>query len=1707
MGGRNKKTTTGYWYKVAYHHGLGIGPIDAFLEIRGGDKTAWTGELTQSGSIHIDARNLWGGEKDQGGIVGDVDVMFGEAEQQPNGYLLETFGTQQPAWRGLATLVFKGGLYGAMNPYPQRPSYKIRKIKAGWDTDCWYPETAEVTLLDGAISMLGDGWEYQVETFTEPNTVWNDYTVPTSGWSMGGDMPFSTNGMSGGLYWTPTRSNIWLRRRMRVNTAGLTMNIGADNGCVVWVDGMNVGSSNPENEPIPGNQSNPVSFTFGAMGEVEVIVKAFAEISPSHEAGNVVNIAFSGLSQLAMNPAHILYYALTQSGMGREPAVNLNEGSFSAAADWFHSQGLGLCTSYDPKTESVDEFVRRICNVAGCSLTRSLLNGQWYLDIANGVYSLGTLPVLTDDDVLAFEEHPTIIDSAVNSVSVTYFDPLRKETITTAPVQAPAAIDEFGPHHLSLDYPEIPDGALALRVAQRELRARITPLRVFQLKTTRKPYAWRPGTYFRLQLPKRGITDMVCILGEKSSGQLRSGAISITATQDVFTLPETSFVQVEHGVDTARSSTPLPIVQQRVFEAPYAQISGVLSHADLAALPNEAGYLLSVASDPGDTRDYTLLTAPDGGAFDVAGYGDWTPTATVVEAASRLDTTFTLTAGKLLDQVPVGSAALWDDEIVRVDTLNAGSGTITLARGCADTVPQVHEAGRRLWFYDVTAAVDPTEYTDGETVQAKLLDNTGSAQYPADTAAALTLTFNQRQYRPYPPGQFLINGETYPESAVGPTPLAITWAHRDRVQQADMLIDTGAATIGPESGVTYTVRGYENDVLAHTESGISGSVTSWLPSQSATVRIELESVRGGVASWQFHSATLGWTAALSDAVMAGNVLDKLKHWWPLGAFAVDDFFRDEHGGMDLRAFSNAGAGIVNGSDTIRVGGGQSTTFSSAGGAFVHGKPSWMMQSYDISVVMWLSSQASTTATARRLVMDSGSTDSGAPGSNFTLHMSTGTAASPQNFTFFWEYSTGTDYATTVPNALQGATPSFLAFNREMATTAVSVAVNDEIVYAGTFSNGPSGGNSETVSKLALANMPGTTVTDISSSEQAANASIQDFALFQPPLNSDEIAWLYNAGHGRSYAALVAIAGRALRWTPTQLGRKVVWAVSDDPQNLVSSGLITEIANRAGFMPATRYSATSAYSGKHGAESLNGRPVITGDATNTAGFVFTNTRYERFRSVNGISLIAVVKKPAASPAGTGTILAVTREGSDAFLCGLSHSVSGGATKFRQGGRRLSADSFTSTTTSSDQTGEWVIAGGFNDYSSGEATIRENGVQSASNASAFSTGVTSNTASRNKDCSLGITGWGTEPNSNYAIAEFLIIDGKLTTDEWQKLEGYLAHEWGLTAKLPSDHPYKSLPPTLSTASEPDQSYVSQYFAPMGYDGVRLFGVDAGVTGPSEIIYSSDGGATWTLEPAGPTHAVDRLIYGLGVYVAHGAGNWFSIAPSLAGPWTSEVIVDFPVANVGGGIELGSLLFDGSRFVVSGEYGIIMTRTDVSGWVEIPTHNLQAGTTIFRSMDWDGSAYYAVVSAPGVGLSVWKSSDLATWTQQRTVTTYGANMNALKIRCVNGRVFVLGVTNEDSEPMILSSGDAGATWTDTAMGQIYGANFSEVLDIAYFNSLYVIFGNRIEGYSADASSWTTTLVVHNLSRPVQVGGTLFALHGGLLRYTTDGMSWSDL
>lgn len=591
---------------------------------------------------------------------------------------------------------------------------------------------------------------------------------------------------------------------------------------------------------------------------------AFGFAPAAVATGVTIDSRFYGL--LGMNPAHMLYDSITlrpeRGGQG-EPVGLINDDSFTAAADQLFAEGFGLCTEWKGE-ETAEQFQQRILDIIAAAMTQSRINGQYYLDLIRDDYVFDDLPIFTETDILEFSQEPTNIDEAVNRIIVEWNDPVKDEDRATTPVTSLGAIQSAGGVvSETITHREIPYEDLALRVGARELRARATPLSRFNLTTNRRHHTLRKGQFFRLQKPSEGIADMVCLAAEVDNGLHDSGRMKFVATQAVFGMPDTVYVDPTPGLDTGSDPTPHAPAHQRVFEAPYRDLARRLSTADLAVLADESGYLSTVATRPvGNGINYSIHTAAAGESYADRGTGDWCPSAVIVEAAaieSPLPTAFTLSGGSDLGLVEVGNAALWDDEIVRVDAIDVVAGTITLARGCVDTVPAAHAAGARIWFYNDDAGSDAREYIDAEHVNAKLLTRTGSGELPLDDAFVLSLVMDSRQGRPYPTGQFTINGAQYPAYLFGE--LSIGGAWRDRVLQADQLIDTSAATVGPEAGTTATLRVYLDDVLDVETTGITSFPATYTPSGDGTVRVELETVRDGLVSWQRHVHSFDYTAS------------------------------------------------------------------------------------------------------------------------------------------------------------------------------------------------------------------------------------------------------------------------------------------------------------------------------------------------------------------------------------------------------------------------------------------------------------------------------------------------------------------------------------------------------------------------------------------------------------------------------------------------------------------------------------------------------------------------------------------------------------------------------------------------------------------------------------------------------------------------------
>lgn len=714
MGGR-KKQTVGHRYFFGIHMGAGRGPMDELVEIKVGDRTAWSGSVTASSTIQINKPDLFGGDDKEGGIVGPLDVMMGRPDQAVNPRLAAMLGGLVPAFRGVASLFFDG-LMCSGSPYPKPWTMRWRRALQGWDGEPWYPVKAVVELTgpDGAL------------------------------------------------------------------------------------------------------------------------IKA-------------------------MNPAHILYECFTNADWGRGLARSrLDDARWRSAADALFDEGFGLCMAWQ-RQDSLASFMQGVLDHIGATLFADPFTGLVVLDLIRDDYVVADLPLFdADSGLLSIDDDDAAAQgSSVNEVVVRYRSPLDGKPRQVR-VKNPAAIHAMdGVSSTTKDYLGIPTAELALRVAQRDLRAAAGFVKKFKVRLDRRGSEILPGRPFRIRDLARGIGTMVLRAGRVEHGPLGDDAITVTAAQDVFGLPSTSYVDVQAGGWVAPQTTPAAVVTQAVLELPYRDLV-----ATGAAVPDGgAGLLGAAALAPSPVSlEFQLRTRPAlAGAYALAGSGSFCPGGLLADAIAPTDTLVQLAGAQGLDTVEIGRAALLGAEVVRVDAVDVVAAQLTLARGCSDTVPASHAAGTALLVYEDRGAVDPTEYLAGTTMLAKLLTRTGAGVLAEAAAPPVALTIGGRAQRPYPPGDLRLAGLRYPATVTAVT-IVVAWQHRDRLLQADQLVDTLHGDIGPEPGTTYAWRlqAMPAETLVAGGAGQVGTGLTLAAQPSGQYRLEVWSSRGGLASWQRVQWTFGW---------------------------------------------------------------------------------------------------------------------------------------------------------------------------------------------------------------------------------------------------------------------------------------------------------------------------------------------------------------------------------------------------------------------------------------------------------------------------------------------------------------------------------------------------------------------------------------------------------------------------------------------------------------------------------------------------------------------------------------------------------------------------------------------------------------------------------------------------------------------------------
>lgn len=872
--GSSKSQTIGYKYFMGVHCGISL-PVDAVLEFKAGGRVAWQGEVNASSTIEVNAPDLFGGDEREGGLVGTLDLMFGEPTQGTNAYLEAQQGLPQPAYRGFLSAVYRGQI-AALNPYIKPWSWRVRSIKAGWNGGaCWYEAKAAVNVVAGySLASNASDWEYQViDHHASPG--YSNLEIPTSGWSVG-QAPFAGGTLigSGNTDW-PIRTILWARRSVEVPAPTSRLKVVAENGCVVFVNGISAAEVNRVNESIANNHVNEHLFDVAVGSAFEIAVKAFDEVEDPAGGGTFLSVEMYTDDYQAMNPAHIVYQCLTDPdwGMGY-PAATIDDTDFRAAADALFAEGFGLCLKWSNQTE-IGEFCQIVADHAGFNIAQDRKTGLFRLVLLRDDYDIETLPTFDKSQVKVIKAQRPSLEGTINEVIVKFRDTVTQKEATTAPLQNLANIQAQGRViSQTLRFDGIPTHDLAVRVGMRELRARSTPLWRMSLEFQRgAASALVPGEPFVVDLLDTELAvKLVMRAGEMDYGSPTAGTIAADCVEDVFGLPASTYLVEQSSGWQPPNTTPQPATAT-AFEVPYRELVQSLSAADLAALPADAGYVAAAAVRPsGAPLNFALRTRIGTNEFEQVGIGDFAPSC-LLTAECPIEhgpTILSVDAGVDLGDLVVGTAAWLGDgasaEMVRIDAIDAGAGTITVGRACGDTVPKAWPVGTRLWGYDNDLAADNTQYIDGESVDAKVLPRTSAGELAESSAPAMPVLLDARQARPYPPAGLLINSTEYPTTASGV--IDASWVHRDRILQADQLLDTAEAGVGPESGTTYTFRVYLDGVQDYEGTGITGTFASHAPAVSGEAEVQLEAWRDGLRSWQVHSHTFEYTAGSNDPYWA-----------------------------------------------------------------------------------------------------------------------------------------------------------------------------------------------------------------------------------------------------------------------------------------------------------------------------------------------------------------------------------------------------------------------------------------------------------------------------------------------------------------------------------------------------------------------------------------------------------------------------------------------------------------------------------------------------------------------------------------------------------------------------------------------------------------------------------------------------------------------
>lgn len=538
-------------------------------------------------------------------------------------------------------------------------------------------------------------------------------------------------------------------------------------------------------------------------------------------------------SQLDYNPAHAIREAITSKvwGLGKDESV-IDDANFKAVADTLYAEKIGISYVFESDSK-VTDFIEEVIKIVGGTLRVDRATGLVQIKLFRDDYNPSDLLVFDTSNVLEISDvKRTALSECINQVTCKYtnYKTGDEASIVYQDLALMQAQGEIINTDITYDY--VYWAKTAEKLAQRDLFELSSQFFSCKLTVGLVGRFLNLGDCIKLNFPHLGINNLVFRIMKITYGGSSSNEIKMEITQDKFYMPESSGY-VQPSDDSEQTPLPPQISYSKLFELPYyvaykfgVDVNSMLSDS------SENGVLGNLVSAYKATRisGVSLYTSPN--------ESDWSWIANIDKSQfvsscvidndiGYLDDTISFTNASQMDVINSNYIGVIDDEIVAVGQVDLQNSTVSVGRALFDTVPQKHEKGAVIFFFKFsdTGLYNTTTYVAGDYVFKLPYTADGYEQDLVDTDT-ISVNFNSRAYRPYPPACVKIGNDFFPDLKQYDLfyNSQLSWKARNRLTQVtdQYTLWTDTTNITAESGIYYEI----------TMSNKSGSISYTYVTQS-----------------------------------------------------------------------------------------------------------------------------------------------------------------------------------------------------------------------------------------------------------------------------------------------------------------------------------------------------------------------------------------------------------------------------------------------------------------------------------------------------------------------------------------------------------------------------------------------------------------------------------------------------------------------------------------------------------------------------------------------------------------------------------------------------------------------------------------------------------------------------------------------------------